>query len=82
MTPEEYEAKLTAVREHYKPQIQVELAAQRQAMERAAELTAAQQRLEQELLSYFSAFQAKRNAETIIQRGEPPLLGVINSGAE
>jgi hypothetical protein len=75
MTPEEYEAKLVVVRDHYKPQIEVELTAQRQAMERAAELTAAQQKLEQELLAYFSAFQAKHNAETIIQMGEPSLPG-------
>ena len=75
MTPEEYETKLVIIRDHYKPQIEIELAAQRQAMERAAELTAAQQSLEQELLTYFSAFQAKRNAETIIQMGEPSLPG-------
>jgi hypothetical protein len=75
MTPEEYKAKLVAVRDHYKPQIEVEFATQRQAMERAAELAAAQQKLEQELLAYFSAFRAKHNAETIIQMGEPSLPG-------
>lgn len=82
MTSDEYEAKLAAVRDHYTPQITAELAAQREAIMRATELTAAQRKLEDELLDYFSAFQAKRNAETIIQKGEPSLLGVITSGAE
>ena len=82
MTPEEYEAKLVAVRGHYQPQIEVQLAAQRQAMIRAAELTTAQRKLEQDLLTYFSAFQAKVTAESIILMGEPSLHDIVVPGLE
>lgn len=80
MTPEEYEAKLAAVRDHYKPQIDAEFVRQQTAVRRAAELAAAQQKVEQELFVYFSAFEAKVKAETIIQMGEPSLPAVINPG--